>query len=275
MTSLINVDLLGTRDTWILPSKVKDAKVYANSTGDFSRCTELTSIYISWQSAPYYENSLKTLGNAPLTEIHIGFGNNDLSLLDKYFVKAKQTLTTIYMEGTGSSNSHRAKGNFESLKDFKKLEMIIGNGGGNSEILKGVENLTNLTNLQLKNCSISDLSGISKLTKLETLELSNNKISDISELSTLKNLKKITLSQNTISDISPLANIVENGKIKFGNLDLSQNSLQTITISGKSNIEILKILYDAGLRTLDISGNNFTSGSTDELKSLNWTSYKE
>ena len=275
MTSLINVDLLGTRDTWILPSKVKDAKVYANSTGDFSRCTELTSIYISWQSAPYYENGLKTLGNAPLTEIHIGFGNNDLSLLDKYLVKAKQTLTTIYMEGTGNSNFRRIKGTFESLKDFKNLEVIRGNGGADSEILKGVENLTNLTNLQLKNCSISDLSGISKLTKLETLELSNNKISDISELSTLKNLKKITLSQNTISDISPLANIVENGKIKFGNLDLSQNSLQTITISGKSNIEILKILYDAGLRTLDISGNNFTSGSTDELKSLNWTSYKE
>ena len=91
----------------------------------------------------------------------------------------------------------------------------------------------------------------------------------------MKNLTKLNLNDNNISDVAPLIGMIENNKIKFNTLNLSNNLLQTVTVEGKNNIEALKTLYDAGLRNLDISGNNFTAGSTDELKSLQWTSYKE
>ena len=78
-----------------------------------------------------------------------------------------------------------------------------------------------------------------------------------------------------MNDLSPLESLIEDGKIKFTSLNLSNNLLQTTTVGGHNNIDTLVKLYNAGLRTLNISGNNFTPGSTDSLKSLGWTSYTE
>ena len=276
MTSLINANMLGTRIHWILPSNLTVASVYASSTADFSKCNKLTYVSISWQGTTYTERCLSTLGNSPLIEIDIGYSNNDLNLLDKYLVKAKETLEKIDVKGiNGNNRNPGCSGTFEDLKDFKNLKEVFGNYGCNDSILNGVENLTNLTTLQLQGCDISDLTGISKLSKLENLELSNNKISDISELSDLKNLKKILLNKNSISDLIPLEKIITNGSIKLTELDLSDNLLQTTTLTGHNNVNTLIKLHDAGLKTLNISGNNFTAGSTDKLKSLDWKSYKE
>ena len=88
-------------------------------------------------------------------------------------------------------------------------------------------------------------------------------------------MKEIKLRENNIINLKPLENLISNGKTNCVLLELSNNIIQTTTLNGHNNIETLKKLYNAGLRNLDISGNNFTAGSTDELKSLKWTSYKE
>ena len=132
-----------------------------------------------------------------------------------------------------------------------------------------------LTSLDLNNNKISDISNLDNFINLTTLTLNNNKVSNISALSNLKKLTTLTLNDNNISDISQLENLIENGKIKFTNLNLSNNLLQTTTVGGHNNVDTLTKLFNAGLRSLNISGNNFTPGSTDSLKNLGWTSYIE
>ena len=136
-------------------------------------------------------------------------------------------------------------------------------------------NSYNITKLSVMNTGLCKIQNINTLTALKELVMYNNQISDISALSNLKNLTKLNLNDNNISDIEALTGIIENNKIKFNTLNLSNNLLQTVTVDGKNNINVLKKLYDAGLRNLDVSGNNFTIGSTDELKNLKWESYKE
>ncbi len=57
--------------------------------------------------------------------------------------------------------------------------------------LSGLENATNLTELDLEGNRISDISALSSLTNLTELDLENNQISDISALSSLTNLTKL------------------------------------------------------------------------------------
>ena len=63
-------------------------------------------------------------------------------------------------------------------------------------------------------------------------------------------------------------------------LYLNNNTLENYTtqningqVSSINNIEILKKLHEAGLKKLNIAGNNFQD--TSELKKLTWTSYTE
>ena len=83
------------------------------------------------------------------------------------------------------------------------------------------------------------------------------------------------LNSNNINDLSSLENTILNGKINYSYLNLNDNIIQTTSINGNNNVNTLKKLYNAGLRNLEIKGNNFTAGSTDELKSLKWDFYKE
>ncbi len=157
-----------------------------------------------------------------------------------------------------------------------------------------MENMLNLTYLQINGCTkISSLNlekmnqlkivkifenSLSRITlpqNIEDITLYSNNISDITFISGLKKIISLNLKNNNITDLRPLENIIENGKIKFTSLDLSNNVLQTTTVGGHNNIDTLTKLFDAGLRSLNISGNNFTPGSTDSLKNLGWTSYTE
>ena len=114
------------------------------------------------------------------------------------------------------------------------------NNSTNITFIEGIDNCINLKHLEAYNCSIGSIQSIAGLNNLNYLNISNNKISDILAISNLKKLEYLSLTSNSINDLNPLEN-----------------------------------LYKAGLRTLGISKNNFTAGSTDELKKLKWTSYKE
>ena len=165
--------------------------------------------------------------------------------------------------------------NVDALKNENNLETLSIN---NTEKISKIDlsGCLNLTILNLTNGNISEVKGLEKITNLTKAYFNNNKITDITSIRESKNLVKLNLNSNNITDISALEGLIdENGKTKLQELMLSDNLLQTVSINGHNNVETLKKLYNAGLRTLDISGNNFTAGSTDELKSLKWTSYKE
>ncbi len=140
------------------------------------------------------------------------------------------------------------------------------------EDLTGIQCLTNLEELDLKYCFVSDISPLSRLTKLtylaignlhrgndlsdltplknlknlETLYLSDNSISDITSLSGLTRLKKLGLMRNNISDLTPLSGLT--GLVQFR---LSQNPISDITPLG--NFKNLTELVMEGAGLSDIS----------------------
>ena len=76
---------------------------------------------------------------------------------------------------------------------------------GRIHSLAGLERLTALQSLSLRENQLVDASPLSALTNLRRLELNNNQIVDASPLSALTNLRRLELNNNQIVDVSPLS----------------------------------------------------------------------
>jgi hypothetical protein len=90
------------------------------------------------------------------------------------------------------------------LSDILSLTSLKYSGTGTIATLSGIENMTNLTELELNGYTISSLSGLQSLTNLKRLTLRNDGITDISSLSSLTNLEYLDLRLNKITNISAL-----------------------------------------------------------------------
>jgi Leucine-rich repeat (LRR) protein len=115
----------------------------------------------------------------------------------------------------------------------------------------------NVTELNLREKGISDISALSELTNLTVLYLNENSISDISALSRLTNLKELNLYENNISGISALAGLTN---METLDLNYNHNIIDISALSGFSH-----------LTTLGLSSNNISDISA--LKGL--TNLKE
>ncbi len=109
--------------------------------------------------------------------------------------------------------------------------------------------LTNLKELILTSCEISDISALKDLTNLTVLGLANNYISDISPIKNLTNLNELYLVGNLISDISAVKKLTN-----LTRLDLFGNQISDI-----STLKKLKKLTILDLRHNDISSSDFKS----------------
>lgn len=143
--------------------------------------------------------------------------------------------------------------------------------------------LANLTKLDAKWRSITDLSGLEYATKLEELDLSYNQIIDISKLSYLTSLKYLHLrsqqkDSNSLIDISPLANLrqllvldIRNNKIS--NLSsLSQlTNMKMLYLSNNNIVDISPIANLVNLQTLELNNNQVENISyLEKLTRLTW-----
>jgi Leucine-rich repeat (LRR) protein len=111
--------------------------------------------------------------------------------------------------------------------------------------------LTGVTSLYLNKNEISDLSPLSGLNNIRVLVLSQNKIEDITPLSELNGIESLVLGHNEIKDLTPLSDLVT---LKL--LSLNDNMI--------SVLEPLSVLI--GLEVLDLRGNKLTA--IDELVTL-------
>ena len=112
--------------------------------------------------------------------------------------------------------------------DFSRTELedlIILNGPSRQiDDLTGLENATNLTQLDLNDNFISDLNPLSDLTGLTTLKLNDNSITAIDALENLVNLTSLELSGNRIGTLTALTDL-----INLETLDLSENRIKNIS----------------------------------------------
>ncbi len=120
---------------------------------------------------------------------------------------------------------------------------LIGMGITDISQIKGLENLTSLSALNLKNNFITEIKGLEHLTNLDKLNLSGNQITEIKGLEYLNNLKFLTLSNNNISEIKGLENLRD-----LWELDLRSNNISEI--KGLENL--------TNVSTLSLDNNKFT-----------------
>ncbi|QEL83381.1 leucine-rich repeat domain-containing protein [Bacillus mycoides] len=109
----------------------------------------------------------------------------------------------------------------EDLLQIKTLSIYSGEGINE---IAGLEYMTNLEKLTLRESNVTDLSVISGLRHLKYLDLSSNPIESIQPVSKLENLDMLFLRDNKIADLTPLSQMK---KIKI--LDLIGNNIKDLT----------------------------------------------
>ncbi|CAL5980699.1 Conserved_hypothetical protein [Hexamita inflata] len=94
-----------------------------------------------------------------------------------------------------------------------------------------------VTELSASNCKIQVLDGLQQMTQLRDLDLSYNAISELSALGSLANLRELNLMRNCVSDVRPLARLTS-----LVSLQLSRNQIEDVSpLSGLKNLQRLLI----------------------------------
>ena len=123
---------------------------------------------------------------------------------------------------------------------------VEGRGWINTNSIKDLSplaELTNLTWLNLSQNNITDLSPLAELTNLTWLDIGGNNLSNISPVSGLINLTALRLWRNNISDISPVADLTH-----LTELNLNNNNITDLSpVTGFTNLTKLRL-----------GGNNIT-----------------
>lgn len=106
------------------------------------------------------------------------------------------------------------------MGDVDKITNLKNTKDKNITSLSGIENLINLSSLNLSNNQISNIEPLEGLTNLTCLELDNNQISNISPLKELTNMTDLDLSSNKINNLDSLK-----GLNKLTSLNLYANQI--------------------------------------------------
>lgn len=156
----------------------------------------------------------------------------------------------------------------EDLKSVKKLSL---NDKG-IKSLEGIENCTNLEELEISDNAIVDLNPIKSLKSLKDFRALDCGISDISVLASLTNLENIDLDYNNIYDVTPIMNL---NKIKFASLEEQIINLNEVkAASGKVKVQypVVDGVKNGDIRIYDISDNGVYNASK---KQVEWKNIKE
>lgn len=131
--------------------------------------------------------------------------------------------------------------------------------------LSGIQNLTGLTDLALRNRGLSDISPLAGLTQLINLNLHTNWITDLSPLRHMTKLVRLRVAENPLTDISPLSGLTELTVLRMhrhGDFIGGQNPrthmgatglLFTNAVTDISPLANLTNLVDLNIHTQDIS----------------------
>ncbi|WP_108801834.1 COR domain-containing protein [Aquimarina sp. Aq107] len=131
-----------------------------------------------------------------------------------------------------------------------------------------------LSILNLRGNSISDLSFLEKIDSLKELDIRGNVVDNISSLRNLSNLEVLDIGYNSVSDFSPLANLINLKKIWLENNNISNiffleklANLEHINLQNNCINDLSYLTNLSGLKSIDIQNNNISDFSF--LKKIN------
>ncbi|MDO4815710.1 MAG: leucine-rich repeat domain-containing protein [Bacillota bacterium] len=156
-----------------------------------------------------------------------------------------RNLTTLTISGMEISESQ--------LKELKEAlpDCIIFSEEASEDVVEihmgGKTFNSNVKELDLSNCGLTDIYALSVCTKLTSLNLSGNYIQDLTPLMDMPELKNLDISNNRISGVGPLM-----GLAKLERLNLEGNSISSIAALG--DLSKLTELYLKGNTLKNISG---------------------
>ncbi|MGE7891116.1 leucine-rich repeat domain-containing protein [Bacillus cereus] len=132
-------------------------------------------------------------------------------------------------------------------KDLLQIKTLsIYSGKGINEIA-GLEYMTNLEKLTLRESNVTDISAISTLRGLKYVDLTSNPIENIHPIGQLENINMLFLRDNKISDLTPLSKMK-----KIKTLDLIGNNIKDI--QPLFTLSTMKQLYLANNQISDLTG---------------------
>ncbi len=121
---------------------------------------------------------------------------------------------------------------------------------------------TTISELQIRDSAIEEISNISHLENLWLLDLSFNRIKQITNISMLKKLNELSLHDNKISKIksvkfSPHLKILHISENELDTLDgiESCNNLEQLIVYGNNIEQVAPLLNLENLRTINLNGN--------------------
>lgn len=270
-------------------------KIRSGRLSDVGKLTELTSLKLA-------DNKITTLEFlSPLKKLtSLDLSNNDISDISE--LEQLKSLRTLHLDGNKIEDFSPLYGldkltmltitdmeiKESQLKELKeKLPgCVIYSDEAKEDVIEitlgGKTFKSNVTELDLSGCSVSDISRLSVCTKLTKLNLSNNSISDISPLVDIPGLTDLNLSDNNISDISPLMSMTKLAKLDLANNNIKSaaalKELTTLTelqiggnkLGGFSAIGKLTALKTLGLNDTGLADSDLSSlYSLKNLKKLN------
>ena len=231
--------------------------IHSGRLSDIGRLTELTSLKLANNEiteldflTPLEKLVSLDLSNNQISDITplaqlkklrtLHLDNNDIKDFSPLYDLSELTMLTI--GGIEVSQSQ--------IKELKTRlpGCLIYNDEANTDIVEvhlgGKTFKSDVTKLDLSDCSITNLSALSVCTSLEELRLSGNYIRDIGPLLDIPKLRVLDLSNNMISDIRPLMSMTT-----LEHLNLAGNKISSITALSQ-----LKQLKELVLNGNDIDG---------------------
>ncbi|CAL5971258.1 Conserved_hypothetical protein [Hexamita inflata] len=152
---------------------------------------------------------------------------------------------------------------FSFSQEFVQQTQVIRFYGSRIEYIYLVSFLTNLTELNLSENKILDISSISKLKNLKKLNLSVNFIDDISALSSLHDLTHLYLYQNKLTFYTlTLPNLVElflsGNKLQDKSGLQHSPKLEKLILGVTKTVDLCNISQLLNLKSLILGDNNLT-----------------
>ena len=143
----------------------------------------------------------------------------------------------------------------------EKLGEKLGTTRATDQKITDVE-LEKLTDLNLDNSNITNLTGIEAAKNLKNLSLNHNSISNLSPLAGLTSLKTLSLKENKITDISPLAGLTSLTSL---NLEDQQPSIKPNDKSFASPLKDLAGNVVSVTNSADVINSTATPGNIQLL----------